>query len=135
MYAVFQSGGKQYKATLGQILEVDNLALKQNDSVTFDKVLLLVADADVKVGTPFLNEFPIKAKVLNQQKGNKIRVTKFKGKVRFRRVTGFRAQMTRIQIEQIGTHKTEKAAPAEKKEVKEPQKEALKPVKPAQKKT
>ncbi len=129
IYAIFQSGGKQYKAALGDIVEVDNLAEKQGGNVTFEKVLLLVSDNEVKVGTPFLADFPIKATIVNHTKGKKIRVSKFKSKVRHRRVTGFRSQLTQVKIDQIGSHKPQETKLVQKEEVQSAKEVSPKPVK------
>lgn len=99
-YAVFRSGGKQYKVSKGSIIEVDRLNVVENKEIIFDDVLLWVSNNDTKIGTPKL-KVKIKAKILGQIKGDKIRVAKFKAKVRYRRVMGFRPSLTRLQIEDI----------------------------------
>jgi large subunit ribosomal protein L21 len=111
-YAVIRTGGKQYRVKQGDIIEVDKLPVLKDQSITFDDVLLWVLDGQVKVGTPIVSDVKVKAKVLDQIKGEKIRVAKFKAKVRYRRVMGFRAQLTRIQIEKIESGKSEKVAKA-----------------------
>lgn len=98
-YAVFRSGGKQYKVSKGDIIEVDRLNVVGKE-IIFDDVLLWVSNNETKIGTPKL-KVKIKAKVLGQIKGDKIRVAKFKAKVRYRRVMGFRPSLTRLQIEDI----------------------------------
>lgn len=100
-YAVIKTGGKQYRVSAGDILEVDKLPVKKDEIVAFDEVLLWVSGDKIKVGTPKLLNIKVKAKVLEQKKGEKIRVAKFKSKVRYRRVMGFRPLLTRIQIEKI----------------------------------
>lgn len=100
-YAVVRSGGKQYKVSKGSIIEVDKLPILDGKETTFDDVLLWVYDGQVKIGTPKVSNIKIKAKILGQIRGDKIRVSKFKAKVRYRRVMGFRPQLTRIQIEDI----------------------------------
>ena len=108
-YAIIKSGGKQYKVSEGDIIEVDKLSSDKNKQslrsgdlkdVIFENVLLLVSDSDVKIGKPTLSA-KVKGKLLEDFKGEKIRVAKFKSKVRYRRVTGFRAQLSRIKIEKI----------------------------------
>ena len=114
-YAVIQTGGKQYKVSEGQTLEVDKLDAKDG-FVTFEKVLLLVSDENVEIGKPLLNT-NVKAKLLEQKKGDKIRVAKFKSKVRYRRISGFRAAISKVQIEKIETTKAKEASkPKEKKQ-------------------
>lgn len=101
-YAVVEIAGKQYKVQEGQELIVDRLP-EGNGTVSFDKVLILNEDGQTKVGTPYVSGASVSAKVLAQEKGDKIYVVKFKAKSRYRRRTGFRAQQTRIKIEKIVT--------------------------------
>lgn len=99
-YAVVEIAGKQYKVQEGQELVVDRLS-QDNGAVSFDKVLILNADGQTKIGTPYVSGVSVSAKVIAQEKGDKIYVVKFKAKSRYRRRTGFRAQQTRIAIEKI----------------------------------
>lgn len=100
MYAVIRSGGKQYKVSEGDIINVQNLNSKDS-KVVFEDVLFLSKDGGTKVGKPNISGVKVSAKILENKKGEKIRVAKFKSKVRFRRVTGFRPQITVVQIEKI----------------------------------
>ncbi|MEK7533730.1 MAG: 50S ribosomal protein L21 [Patescibacteria group bacterium] len=100
-YAIFRSGGKQYKVSKGSIIEVDRLPLVEGKETMLDDVLLWVANGESKIGTPKLANVKVRAKILGQIKGDKIRVAKFKAKVRYRRVMGFRPSLTRLQIEDI----------------------------------
>ena len=100
-YVVFRSGGKQYKASKGDVLEVDKIADEKNGQLIINDILLWVSDGQVKVGKPKVSGIKVKAKVLEQKKGKKIRVAKFQSKVRLRRVAGFRAKLTKLQIEEI----------------------------------
>lgn len=102
-YAVIKTGGKQYKVSEGDIIEVDRLAGENNGKVVFDQVFLLVSDGKIKIGKPTIVGEKVEGKILAQTKGDKIRVSKFKAKVRYRRVTGFRANLSRVQIEKIGS--------------------------------
>ncbi|MBI2195752.1 MAG: 50S ribosomal protein L21 [Candidatus Levybacteria bacterium] len=100
-YAVIKTGGKQYRVAAGDVLEVDKLPQAKDSVVTFEDVLLLVSDASVKIGKPKLSGAFVKAKILEQKKGEKIRVSKFKAKVRYRRTIGFRPLLSKILIEKI----------------------------------
>lgn len=102
-YAVVKIGGKQYKVAEGDVIEVQRLK-DSKDKVTFEDVLLLVSDKDVKVGKPTLKA-KITGKILEEKKGEKVRVAKFKSKVRYRRVTGFRPQISVVKIEKIEASK------------------------------
>lgn len=101
-FAIVEIAGKQYKAVAGQELVVDKLA-QDIGAVTLDKVLMIVQDGAVKIGTPYVSRVSVAAKVIAQEKGDKIYVVKFKAKSRYRRRTGFRAQQTRILVEKIVT--------------------------------
>lgn len=100
-YAVIKTGGKQYKVCEGDIIEVDRLPVEKDGQISFDQVLLWVSDSEIKIGTPTVPEVKVKAKVLEQKKGEKIRVAKFKAKVRYRRVLGFRPLLTQVKIEKF----------------------------------
>ena len=114
-YAVIKTGGKQYRVSEGDIIEVDKLEIKE-DQVVFDNVLLLVADDSVQIGNPFIIDAKVKGKLLEQKKGVKVRVAKFKSKVRYRRAVGFRAMLSKIQIEKIESDKIKESAKAVKEE-------------------
>lgn len=98
-YAVIKAAGKQYRVSAGDVLEIDRLADGKN--VTFEEVLLLVSDGQVKIGKPTLSGVSVKATLLEQTKGDKLRVSKFKAKARYRRTIGFRASLSKVQIDKI----------------------------------
>lgn len=100
-YAVIKAAGKQYKVTPGLILEVDKIDGEKGAEVSFSDVLLFGDGKETKVGVPTIDGAIVKAKIVDQIKGEKVRVAKFKAKVRYRRVTGFRAQLTKIEITDI----------------------------------
>lgn len=101
-YAIVMSGNKQYRVSEGDVVEVERLAdVKTEGTYTFPKVLLFVEDATRKVGKPELSDVEVKATVMGDVKGVKVRVAKFKAKSRYRRVTGFRAKRTQLKIEKI----------------------------------
>ena len=95
MYAIFQTGGKQYRVSEGDVITVEKIAANEGDVVTFDQVLTVVNDADVKVGTK------ITAKVEKQDKARKILVFKYKAKSNYRRRQGHRQPFTKLTIEKI----------------------------------
>lgn len=106
-YAVVRTGGKQYRVSAGDILEIDKLPEDKESIVTFEDVLLWVAGGQVKIGKPVLSDVKIRAKILEQKKGDKIRVSKFKAKARYRRTIGFRPLLTKVVIEDIAVVKTQ----------------------------
>lgn len=102
-YAIISSGNKQYKVAEGDTIVVDRLEAK--GSYEFPQVLLFVDGDTRKIGTPVLDSVVVSGKIVEDLRGPKIRVAKFKAKAKYRRVTGFRAAQTKIQIEKIGTKK------------------------------
>lgn len=115
-YAVVKTGGKQYKVSEGSILEVEKLSGAVNDAISFSEVLLLSVNGGVKIGKPLVSGAVVGATILQQLKGDKIRVAKFKAKSRYRRVTGHRQRLTRIQINSLGSGEKSKTT-AEKKPI------------------
>lgn len=118
-YAVIASGGKQYRVSEGDIIDVEKVALAANDPISFENILLSVFDENIAIGRPFVAGALVKGTVVEQRKGDKIRVAKFKAKVRYRRVTGKRQHLTRVKIEKImlsgeKEQKVEKATKVEK---------------------
>jgi large subunit ribosomal protein L21 len=104
-YAIIKSGGKQYKVSEGDVIEVDSLDKKKDDKIIFDNVLLLVSDTSVKIGKPTVVGEKVEGVVLEEFKGDKLYVLKYKAKVRYRRRIGFRARLTKVRIEKIGDKK------------------------------
>jgi len=100
-YAVIKTGGKQYRVSAGDVLEIDKLAQDRDSAVTFEDVLLFVSDSTVKIGKPTLPLVKVKAKLVEQKKGEKLDVYKFKAKARYRRKIGFRALLSKVVIEKI----------------------------------
>ncbi|NTU46693.1 50S ribosomal protein L21 [Candidatus Roizmanbacteria bacterium] len=100
-FAVIRSGGKQYIVKENDIVFVDRLPLEAENEVDLETLALFDEEGKkVEVGTPVLKS-TVKAKVLDQVKGDKVRVAKFKSKVRYRKVRGFRQQLTKLQISSI----------------------------------
>jgi len=100
-YAVIATGGKQYRVSEGDVIEIDRLGEKETEKVTFENTLLLVNDDKIEIGKPYLTGVKVIGKVVKELRGDKIRVSKFKAKSRHRRTTGFRASLSRVQIEKI----------------------------------
>ena len=114
-YAVIKSGGKQYKVSEGDVIDVDRLP-QENGKVTFADVLLFVTDESVKIGKPIVTDEKVEATLLENFKGDKIRVSKYKSKVRYRKTIGFRASLSKLKIEKIGSASSKpKEKPTQKK--------------------
>ena len=101
MFAIVTISGKQYKVSVGDVLTVDKIDGNVDAIVTFDHVLLVNEKEKTTVGTPVISGVKIKAKIIAQEKGEKIEVLRYKSKVRYRRHNGFRPMLTRIEITAI----------------------------------
>lgn len=100
MWAVIKTGGKQYKVSPGETINIEKIKNNDKESVSFDQVLALGGE-NVKVGTPFVEKAKVTGKILENFKGPKIRVVKFKSKSRYLRTTGHRQQQIKVLIEKI----------------------------------
>jgi large subunit ribosomal protein L21 len=101
MYAVIETGGKQYRVQEGDVLKVEKLPVEVGTTVEFDRVLTVVDNGAVKVGRPVLEGAKVVGKVLEQAKSKKIIVFKYKAKSNYRRKQGHRQPFTRVVIEKI----------------------------------
>ncbi len=101
MYAVIETGGKQYKVSEGDILRFEKLEGEKGDTVSFDKVLLVSKDEDVKVGTPFVEGAKVVGEIVAQIRGPKIVVFKMKRRKGYSKKTGHRQDLTNLKIKEI----------------------------------
>ena len=97
-YAVVKIGGSQYKVAEGDEIAVDKIDGEKGKSLTLEEVLLFVDEKKVAIGQPLVKNAKIKAEIVDQLKGKKIRVATYKAKSRYRRVKGFRSLLTRVKI-------------------------------------
>ena len=100
MYAIFVTGGKQYKVSEGDVIFVEKLGLAEGEKVTFDQVLAVSGD-ELKVGAPFVAGASVVANVLKNGKSKKIDVIRYKAKKNEKKKIGHRQDYTKIQIETI----------------------------------
>lgn len=100
-YAIVEDGGKQYKAVIGSTIEVDRFDSEVGEEIDLERVLLIVEDSAVSVGTPLVEGAKVHATVVAQIKGPKVIVFKYLPKKRFRSKQGHRQQYTRLQIDDI----------------------------------
>jgi large subunit ribosomal protein L21 len=101
MYAIVNSGGKQYKVQEGEIVKVEKLSGNVGDKISFDKVLMFSDGDKVNVGTPLLEKAAVNGHIVEQGKNKKIIVFKYKRRKRYRRKQGHRQQFTAVKIESI----------------------------------
>lgn len=101
MYAIIQTGGKQYRVSEGDVVSIEKLTAAEGEEVVFDQVLTVVADGDVKIGKPVLEGAKVTAKVVEHGKGEKILVFKYKAKSNYRKRQGHRQPYTKVEISKI----------------------------------
>lgn len=101
MYAVFRTGGKQYRASQGDKLRVERLEAGVGDAVQFDEVLLVGEGANVTVGKPLVAGGKVEGRVTAQGRRKKIDVVKFKRRTNYKRLHGHRQHFTEIEITAI----------------------------------
>ncbi len=111
MYAVFRSGGKQYKAEKGDRLKLEKIEAEEGAAIEFDQVLLIGEGGNVKVGTPLVSGGKVKAKVVAQGKRKKVDIIKFRRRQNYMRHKGHRQLFTEVEVTGInGAPRKTKAA-------------------------
>ncbi len=101
MYAVFETGGKQYRVTPGVVIAVERVPGAKGEVVEFSRILLVGEGEKVRIGSPLVPGAKVRAKILGQIRGTKITVFKFRRREKYRRKTGHRQALTRLQVEEI----------------------------------
>ena len=101
MYAVIQTGGKQYRVKSGEQVKVESLAADVGATVSFDRVLMLGEGEGVKVGAPFVTGAAVKATVVAQGRGEKIRIFKLRRRKHYAKTQGHRQGFTEVRIDEI----------------------------------
>lgn len=103
MYAIVECGGRQYRAEEGHSFEVEKLPYEVGEKIELDKVLLLANGEDISVGQPAVDGALVKATVVEQYRGKKIFVWKYRPRKRYRHRQGHRQYYTRIRVDEIVT--------------------------------
>jgi len=98
MYAIFKTGGKQYRATTGDILKVEKIEAEKGATVELDQVLMVGEGEDVKIGAPYLEGGKVTATVVDHGRHKKIKVIKFKRRKNYRKQMGHRQYFTQMEI-------------------------------------
>jgi len=101
MYAIIKACGRQYKVKEGDIIEMEKLRADEGQTVTFDEVVLVSDDNDVKIGKPIIEGASVQAQVLEHGKGPKITIFKYKPKKDYRKKQGHRQPYTKVRITSI----------------------------------
>ncbi len=100
-YAIVEDGGKQFKAVVGESIDVDRYPLEVGEEIDMDRVLLISDGEKVKVGTPFIKGAKIQGTVIAHTKGPKLTVFRYMAKERIRTKTGHRQKYTQVRIDAI----------------------------------
>ena len=98
MYAVIESGGKQHRVVEGETLKLEKLEVATGETIEFDRVLMLGAGADVKIGAPVVEGGKVTAEVVTHGRHEKIRIVKFNRRKHYRNETGHRQWYTEVKI-------------------------------------
>ena len=101
MYAVFQTGGKQFRAEPGDRVRVPSLAAEPGETVTFERVLLAATGTDVTIGTPLVEGARVTAEVLRHGRDRKVIVFKRRRRKNYRRKKGHRQGFTEVRVSQV----------------------------------
>ena len=123
MYAIIKSGGKQYRVKKGEKLKLEKLDTEIGKKIVFDEVLSVGEGVDLKIGTPYLKDVKVEAKVIDEGKSKKIEVIKFKRRKNYKRNFGHRQHFSLVEITNISVKKAPaKKAPAKKAAAKKEEK-------------
>ena len=101
MYAVIETGGKQYRVAQDDVIRVEKLAIAEGESITFDRVLMVGEGADTKVGAPTVEGSKVVADVESHGRGDKVTIIKFRRRQKYRRKQGHRQAYTQLRIKEI----------------------------------
>jgi large subunit ribosomal protein L21 len=101
VYAVVQTGGKQYRVTVGDTIQVERLDAEPGTEIALERVLMVANDGDVTIGTPVVEGAKVLASVDEHVKGEKIRIFKMRAKKRYRKAMGHRQRLTTLTIKDI----------------------------------
>lgn len=101
MYAIIETGGKQYHVEEGKSIFIEKLNANEGDKVSFEKVLFVSKDGDIKVGSPVVDGAKVSAVVEKHLRGKKVVIFKFKAKKNYRKKKGHRQPLTKVKIESI----------------------------------
>ena len=101
MYAVIETGGKQYRVAEGQVITIEKLVSEAGSTVAFDQVLLIAKEGDIKVGQPYLANSKVSAEIVSQDRADKIEIIKFKRRKHHLKRQGHRQPFTIIKVTKI----------------------------------
>ena len=98
MYAVIKTGGKQYRVTEGDILEIEKIEQEEGSTIDFDQVLMVHDGEAIKIGAPFVEGSKVSATIEQQKRGPKVKIMKFRRRKHHMKQMGHRQYLTRVKI-------------------------------------
>jgi len=101
MYAIIETGGKQYRVAEGQKLSIEKLAAEEGKTIDFDRVLMAGEGANVKVGTPLIAGAKVTAEIIKHGRGKKVRILKFRRRKHHMKQQGHRQDFTQVKITKV----------------------------------
>ncbi|WWP00853.1 MAG: 50S ribosomal protein L21 [Candidatus Dasytiphilus stammeri] len=101
MYAVFQTGGKQYRVKSGQIIRLEKLNIDHGKTIDFDQVLMVVNGNNINIGAPLVKGGRVSADIISHDRGQKIKIIKFRRRKHYRKKQGHRQWFTTVKINNI----------------------------------
>ncbi len=101
MYAIIETGGKQYKVQEGDVIKVEKLAVEAGSNYDFKNVIMVSTDNEVKIGAPYVDNANVSASVIGDGKAKKVIIYKYKSKKGFHKKKGHRQPFTKLKIENI----------------------------------
>lgn len=104
MYAILETGGKQYRVSPGKTLRIEKIEGQKGDKCVFDRVLAIADEGGIKTGTPYIEGATVSGKIVRQGKARKILVFKYKAKSNYRRRYGHRQCFTEVLVESINAN-------------------------------
>lgn len=101
MYAVIESGGKQHRVEIGEVLQLEKIDIAEGETVDFDKVMMIGEGDKVEIGTPYVKGGKVTAEVLGHGRGDKVTIIKMRRRKNYRRQAGHRQYFTEVEIKEI----------------------------------
>ncbi|AKZ66164.1 50S ribosomal protein L21 [Candidatus Palibaumannia cicadellinicola] len=101
MYAIFQSGGKQYRVSEGQTIRLEKLNIATGNTVEFDKIMMINSGNHIYIGSPIVNNGKIIAKIVNHGRSDKLKIVKFRRRKHFRKHHGHRQWFTDVEVTSV----------------------------------
>ncbi len=110
MFAIIETGGKQYRVQEGDVITVEKLNIEDGEKITFDKVIMISDGKTVKIGSPYVESCNVTGTVVESGKGPKVIIFKYKAKKDYRKKQGHRQPYTMIKIDKVSARKARKTA-------------------------